>query len=129
MIEKIKATAKLGDPMDKQFSVGPLAIERLTEELRQQVRDSVSSGAKITHGSIEVPDNLKHYGGNFFEPLVMENIQPSARAYCEELFGPVFALYRVKSDQEAIDLANITDYGLGAAVFSADIERAERVIR
>jgi acyl-CoA reductase-like NAD-dependent aldehyde dehydrogenase len=54
------------------------------------VRDSVASGAKITFGSVEVPKELAHYGGNFFEPIVMENIKPNARAYCEELFGPVF---------------------------------------
>ena len=130
MIEKIKASAKLGDPMDKEnVSVGPLAIKHLTEGLRQQVRDSVQQGAKITHGSLEVPKHLQDLGGNFFEPIVLENINPSTRAYCEELFGPVFSLYKVKSDQEAIDLANCTDYGLGAAVFGKDIERAENVIR
>jgi succinate-semialdehyde dehydrogenase/glutarate-semialdehyde dehydrogenase len=72
----------------------------------------------MSHGSTEVPKDLAHFGGNFFEPVVLENINPNSRAFCEELFGPVFSLYSVKSDQEAIDLANNTDYGLGAAVFS-----------
>ena len=67
--------------------------------------------------------------GNFFTPVILENIPKSSRAHCEELFGPVFSLYKVSSDQEAIDVANDSDYGLGAAVFSKDLERAERVAR
>lgn len=130
LVEKIKATAILGDPMDKlEVNVGPLAVKHLTEGLREQVRDSVSQGARITHGSLDVPAHLEHYGGNFFEPIVLEDIPHDSRAYCEELFGPVFSLYKVKTENEAIDLANATDYGLGAAVFSKDIDRAERVIR
>jgi len=61
--------------------------------------------------------------------LVLEDIKPDSRAYSEELFGPVFSLYRVSSEQEAIDLANSSDYGLGAAVFCSDIERAEKLAR
>lgn len=130
MKEKISQAAKLGDPLDKaNVTVGPLAIAHLTEELRNQVRDSVKQGAKITYGSLDVPKDLQHYGGNFFQPIVLENISPGVRAYSEELFGPVFSMYKVKSDEEAIELANVTDYGLGAAVFGKDLERAERVIR
>ena len=70
---------------------------------------------------MEVLKDLAHLGGNFFEPVVLENINPNSRAFCEELFGPVFSLYSVKSDKEAIELANNTDYGLGAAVFSQDL--------
>ena len=120
----------MGDPMDQHgVTLGPLAVERLTEGLRQQVRDSVSQGAKLVHGSLEVPDHLKHHGGNFFEPLVLENIKPNTRAYCEELFGPVFSLYSVSSDDQAIELANDTEYGLGAALFTKDIEKAEHLAR
>jgi len=78
---------------------------------------------------MEVPKDLAHLGGNFFEPVVLENINPNSRAFCEELFGPVFSLYSVKSDKEAIELANNTDYGLGAAVFSQDLKRAEDMAR
>jgi succinate-semialdehyde dehydrogenase/glutarate-semialdehyde dehydrogenase len=130
LIEKIKSTARLGDPMDKEnVTVGPLAIQHLTEELRQQVRDTLSSGASLAYGSLDVPASLNHHGGNFFEPLVLENIPSTSRAFSEELFGPVFSMYKFRTDQEAIDLANATDYGLGAAVFGKDLERAERVIR
>ena len=89
----------------------------------------MKQGAKITYGSLDVPKDLQHYGGNFFQPIVLENITPGVRAYDEELFGPVFSMYKVKSDEEAIELANATDFGLGAAVFCRDLERAERVIR
>jgi len=130
LIEKIKTATKMGDPMDQHgVTLGPLAVERLTEELMQQVRDSISQGARLVQGSLEVPDHLKHHGGNFFEPLVLENIKPNTRAYCEELFGPVFSLYSVSSDDQAIELANDTEYGLGAALFTKDIEKAEQLAR
>lgn len=61
--------------------------------------------------------------------MVLENIPENSRAFSEELFGPVFSLYKVNSDQEAINLANTSDYGLGAAVFTKDLDRAERVAR
>lgn len=83
----------------------------------------------MTHGSYEMPPKFAHFGGNFFEPVVLEDINPNSRAFCEEFFGPVFQLYSVKSDDEAIQLANCTDYGLGAAVFSQDLERAEAMAR
>lgn len=92
------------------------------------MRDSVAKGARITYGSLDVPQGLDPEG-NFFEPIILEDINPSTRAYHEELFGPVFSLYKVKTDQEAIDLANDSIYGLGAAVFGKDIERAENVVR
>ena len=72
----------------------------------------------MVHGSLEVAPEFKELGGNFFEPIVLEGISPNTRAYCEELFGPVFSLYKVGSEAEAIELANDSDYGLGAAVFS-----------
>ena len=128
LIEAIKTNVKMGDPMDQEnVTLGPLAIKRLTEGLRDQVRDSISQGVKLSHGSLDVPADLQQHGGNFFEPLVIDDIKSNTRAYCEELFGPVFSLYSVKSDQEAIDLANDSDYGLGAALFSQDIEKAERL--
>lgn len=128
MIEKIKA-AKVGDPMDRSVAVGPLAIQHLTEELRVQVRDSVKQGCKLSYGSLDVPEELQHHNGNFFSPVILENITPAARAYSEELFGPVLALYRVQSEDAAIELANTSSYGLGAAVFSKDTERATGIAR
>ena len=67
--------------------------------------------------------------GNYFSPLVLENIPKSSRAYTEEFFGPVFSLYRAKDEQSAIELANDNVYGLGASVFTKDLERGERIAR
>ena len=61
--------------------------------------------------------------------MILEDIPQSSRAFTEELFGPVFSLYRVNSDFEAISLANSSSYGLGAAVFTKDLDRAEQVAR
>ena len=61
--------------------------------------------------------------------MILEDIPQSSRAFTEELFGPVFSLYRVNSDSEAITLANSSSYGLGAAVFTKDLDRAEKVAR
>lgn len=67
--------------------------------------------------------------GNWFEACVLENINKNSRAYNEELFGPIFSLFKVKTDAEAIELANDSVYGLGGAVFSKDTQRAENVAR
>ena len=126
LIDKI-STTKIGDAMDSAVNLGPLAIKHLTEKLVDQVNDSVNQGCKKTY---EGPEPISgDPRGNFFKPVVLENIPTNSRAYCEELFGPVFSLYRVKSEQEAIRVANDSEYGLGAAVFSSDIERAEQVAR
>lgn len=76
-----------------------------------------------------MPREVEHFGGNFFQTVVLEDIIHGSRAYHEELFGPVFCIYKVNSDQEAIELANDSDFGLAAAVFSKDMERAENVAR
>jgi len=127
LIEKIKAETKMGDPLDPEMNLGPLADQKQAATLREQVQRSLDKGAEMTYGSLEVPNDL--HPGNYFGPIVLENIQPGSAADCEELFGPVFSLFKVYSSQQAIDLANNSDYGLGAAVFSGDVARAERVAR
>jgi succinate-semialdehyde dehydrogenase/glutarate-semialdehyde dehydrogenase len=82
------------------------------------VRDSVKQGCKLTYGSPEMPKGFSD--GNWFEACVLENINKNSRAYNEELFGPIFSLFKVKTDAEAIELANDSVYGLGGAVFSKD---------
>ena len=113
---------KAGDPMDKETSAGPMVSQEAAEHLLEQVTDTVNAGAKLIVGG-----KLMKREGAFFEPTIITNITSKMRAYHEELFGPVAAIYRVKNQEEAIKLANDSSFGLGGSVFSGDIERAIEV--
>lgn len=119
LITKIKEFVKIGDPMDSQTTIGPLASDKQLETLNDQVQKSIEKGAKIAYGELNYKiqnDELKN--GFFFHPMVLEDIPEDAPAYSEELFGPVFGLYRFTDDQHAVNIANSTQYGLSGAVFS-----------
>ena len=121
-LEKFTAAmtaARPGDPHSSETGVGPLSSKTAADRLDDQVRRAVEQGAKIVAGGKR--------DGNFFEPTVLTEIGPENDAYREELFGPVAQVYRVKSEQEAVALANDTPFGLGSYVMSTDKEQAERV--
>ncbi|WP_449279205.1 NAD-dependent succinate-semialdehyde dehydrogenase [Leucobacter sp. GX0328] len=99
---------------------GPLSSAAATKTLTGQVRGAIDQGAEVLVGSAE-PE------GNVFTPTVLANITPAMEAYSQELFGPVAQLYRVSSDEEAVELANSSPYGLGSVIICDDLERAERV--
>ncbi len=99
---------------------GPLSSSQATETLSKQVKSAIDQGAEVLVGSTE-PE------GNVFTPTVLANITPSMDVYSQELFGPVAQLYKVSSDEEAVELANSSPYGLGSVVICDDLERAERV--
>lgn len=120
-LEKEIALLKLGNPMDFTTNMGTLARPDLKEHLLQQVQYSIQKGAKIQG------DDWKEQSNNFFEPMILSNLQPGMPAYEEELFGPVISLFTVKSDAESVALANSTDFGLGAAIWSQNIERAKYI--
>lgn len=125
LLKKLNAYVKMGDPMVDGVTIGPLSLEKQVHNLRAQVKQSVAKGAKIIYGDLEYQmkdEELKN--GFYFHPIVLENINKDQPAYCEELFGPVFSLFRFSEDIEAVDLANGISYGLSASVFSRDIERA-----
>jgi succinate-semialdehyde dehydrogenase/glutarate-semialdehyde dehydrogenase len=111
-----------GDPTDKEVTMGPLARIELRDELHQQVMDSVAKGAEVILGG-EIP----HRKGAFYPPTILENVKPGMPAYDEELFGPVASVIRVKDEKEAIDVANDTIFGLGAAVFTKNIKRGKKI--
>jgi len=115
---------RVGDPRAEGTSIGPLARADLREMLAAQVDDATAHGARLLCGGA-VPDGP----GFFYPPTVVEDVPETARAFGEELFGPVAVLYRFASDNEAIALANATEYGLGASVWTADPGRAERFAR
>lgn len=116
------AELRVGDPMDPATEVGPLSSEAAAVQLADQVDRSVAAGAKVLLGG-KRPDRE----GAFMEPTILTDLKPGIPAYYEELFGPVASFYRVKDEQEAIELANDSDFGLGGSVFTQDIERGKRV--
>lgn len=124
-LERFKAkleNLKVGDPMERETKIGPLSSEAAAEKVAKQVADSVKAGAKVLLGGKRIDRE-----GAFMEFTILTDIKPGMVAYEEEIFGPVASFYKVKTEQEAIDLANATNYGLGGSVFSKDKERAIRV--
>ena len=117
---RLMSEAKFGDPLDAQISIGPLARADLRDELHQQVEKSRQLGATVLLGG-----NVPEENAPFYPPTVLENVVPGMPAYHEELFGPVAVLFRFKTDEEAISIANDTVFGLGAGVFTSDIEKGK----
>ena len=116
MMEEVK----FGDPLDPQTAIGPLARKDLRDELHQQVETSRNMGATVLLGGF-IPVGL----AAFYPPTVLENVTPGMPAYHEELFGPVAVLYRFKKEEEAIRIANDTVFGLGAGVFTSDLNKGK----
>jgi succinate-semialdehyde dehydrogenase/glutarate-semialdehyde dehydrogenase len=114
--------AEFGDPCEPEITMGPLARIDLRDELHRQVTDSVKMGAEVIIGG-EKP-NMK---GAFYPPTILENVKPGMPAYDEELFGPVASVIRVKNETDAIRVANDSVFGLGAAVFTRDLKKGERI--
>jgi succinate-semialdehyde dehydrogenase/glutarate-semialdehyde dehydrogenase len=111
---------RVGDPMDEATDIGPLATEQILKDLEEQVQVSVAAGAKILTGGqkFKAAGNLAR--GNFYEPTVLVDIPKDSPAYADEIFGPVASLFRVGGVDEAIELANATPFGLGAAAWTND---------
>lgn len=115
---------KMGDPLDEDTQVGPQARHDLRDELHQQVVDSINAGAICLLGG-RVPDGP----GAYYPPTVLTNVRHGMVAYHEELFGPVASIIPVRDEADAIRVANDSIFGLGAAVFTRDLERGERIAR
>ncbi len=110
---------KIGDPLDESTELGPLATQSGVADLERDVEKSVKAGAKILTGGKRLPRP-----GNFYAPTVLTQIPKNSPAYSEELFGPVACVFRVKTLDEAIRIANDTRFGLGASAWTND--EAER---
>jgi succinate-semialdehyde dehydrogenase/glutarate-semialdehyde dehydrogenase len=116
-------SVKVGDPLDPSTELGPLARTDLVASLSAQVDDAVAHGARLLTGGkpLDRP-------GCFYPATVLADVPESARAYREELFGPVATVFRVKDLDAAIALANDTPYGLGATVFTNDAAERDRLV-
>jgi len=121
-VEQFKAL-KVGDPMQSDTDVGPLATPQILEDLDSQVKASVVAGAKVLVGGYRLPEK-----GNFYAPTILADIPLGAPPYQEEFFGPVALVFRVKNIDEAIALANSTNFGLGASVWTNDFQEQEQAI-
>ena len=108
--------------MDENTTVGPQARHDLRDDLHRQVQESIEKGAKCLLGG-EVPDGK----GAYYPPTVLTDVKKGIPAYEEELFGPVAAIIPVQDEEEAIRVANDSAFGLGAAVFTEDVVRGERI--
>jgi len=113
-----------GDPLDPQTFLGPLATAEIRAGLHQQVQQSVALGAKLLTGGV-----IPNRPGYYYPPTILSEIPPAAPAYGEELFGPVAALFRVGTLEEAIHLANGTDFGLGASAWTQDPLEQQRLLQ
>ena len=114
----------VGDPLDSKTTMGPLARIDLRDILQQQVQQSITQGATLLCGG-EIPAG----DGFYYPPTILTGIQPGMAAYEEELFGPVACVIHVETEIDAIRIANDTHFGLGAAIFTQDVEKGERIAR
>jgi succinate-semialdehyde dehydrogenase/glutarate-semialdehyde dehydrogenase len=118
------ASKQVGDPMDEKTDIGPLASEQQREDVEHLVADAVAKGAKALCGGA-APEGP----GFYYPPTVLASITPEMRVHTEEVFGPVATLYRVADIEEAIELANATDFGLGANAWTNDEGERARFTR
>lgn len=116
------ADLKVGNPLDPSTEIGPMARLDLRDELQEQVEKSLAAGARRLVGG-PPPDRQ----GSFFTPTLLTDVSPGMPAYDEELFGPVAAILPAGNEEDAIRIANDSSFGLGAAVFTEDVERGERI--
>ncbi len=115
---------KQGDPMDESNALGTLARADLRQNLQAQVERTLGSGAARVAGG-DIPNG----DGIFYPATVLTGVEPGMPAFTEELFGPVASIIRVKDEAEALQIANSTSYGLGAAVFTEDLDRGMRIAK
>ncbi len=128
MLVKRLQTVMVGDPLDKRTDVGPLVSQKQLAALKAQVADAIAKGAKIEIGGNLATDK-KLQMGNYFSPTILTNVKPNMKVWKEEVFGPVLPVIAFSSEEEAVRLANDTEYGLSAEVYTANIEKGERVAK
>lgn len=124
-LEKFKSAMEAlvpGDPMDSATTLAPLSTEGALEKLLEQVENAVDAGAKLLIGGARVDRP-----GAYMQPTILTDIEPENPAFRQEFFGPVALMFRVKDEDEAVALANDSDYGLGGSIFTQDVVRGQRL--
>ena len=121
-VEQMKSLV-VGDPLEEKTDIGPLATPQIVNDLEKQVEQAVASGARVLTGGKRI-----HGPGNFYEPTVLVDLDPSTPVSCEETFGPVAVLFRVNNIDEAIRLANATPFGLGSSAWTNDANEQQQFI-
>ncbi len=112
---------KIGDPMDESTDIGPVARQDILESLEEQLRDARAKGAEV----LQTGPSLKQ--GLFFAPCVVYNPAKNMKIMTEEIFGPIAPVIIVRDEDEAVNVANDTEFGLGASIWSRDHARAEKL--
>jgi succinate-semialdehyde dehydrogenase/glutarate-semialdehyde dehydrogenase len=114
---------RIGDPINEDTDIGPLATPQIVNDLAEQVSKAIEGGGRLLAGGhkLERP-------GNFYEPTVLDNINPATPISCEEIFGPVAMLFRVAKIDEAIAIANATPFGLGSSAWTNDFDEQAKFI-
>jgi acyl-CoA reductase-like NAD-dependent aldehyde dehydrogenase len=125
-LHRLVAQLEVGDPMQRATDIGPLISEEAAERVEDQVARAVADGATLGLGGRRFqPSGLP---GHFFQPTILTNVRHGSVATREEIFGPVLAITRVADAEEAIRLANDSEYGLGASIYTADLATAMRAM-
>jgi acyl-CoA reductase-like NAD-dependent aldehyde dehydrogenase len=113
----------VGDPLDEKTDIGPLVAKRQLDLLIEQVEDAKNKGVDVVTGG----DVVRELDGAYFQPTLITNVDKNMRVWKEEVFGPVLPVMPFKTEEEAIELANDTEYGLSAFVYGLDNEQLQRV--
>lgn len=121
------ARLQVGDPADPKTDVGPVISAASRDRCMAFIRDAKAEGARLAHGGVPVPLGGALQNGFFVPPTVFADVTPSMRLFREEVFGPVISFTPFQDEREAIEIANNTEFALGAAIWSRDIHRAHRV--
>lgn len=125
-VDRLKKV-KLGDPLE-DVDFGPLVSQKQLKKLEDQVKDALAKGAKVEIGG-KRPVNPKLKKGNYFEPTILTNVNFDMKIMNEEVFGPVLPVLPFKTEDEAVEMANKTQYGLTSEIYTTDLEKGERVAK
>jgi len=115
---------KIGNPLENGIQVGPLARADLREEIHSQVEQTIEQGATLLRGGKFIEGD-----GYFYEPTIISNLKPGMKLYYEESFGPVFSIFSFDTEEEAIQIANDSDFGLGGSLWTKDLAKGESLAR